>query len=158
MKIKYYTKTLGVNPSFSKEKFYDSYILKVFSLNNELNPRLVLKSQLLCFSFIKDEERVNQRFQEAASKGISIETGSLEINELIHHIKQNGVAIALVDVNQLECVSCKSLVNNIGNFVRTLFNAQLSFNGMLIICFNSIKFSVFIFLLHFRSLHSHLWI
>jgi hypothetical protein len=29
---------------------------------------------------------------------------------------------------------------------------------MLIICFHSIKFSVFIFLLHFRSLHSHLWI
>ncbi|XP_046463381.1 guanylyl cyclase 1-like isoform X1 [Daphnia pulex] len=110
MKIKYYTKTLGVNPSFSKEKFYDSYILK-------------------------DEERVNQRFQEAASKGISIDTGSLEINELIHHIKQNGVAIALVDVNQLECVSCKSLVNNIGNFVRTLFNAQLSFNGhYIVIC------------------------
>jgi hypothetical protein len=49
MKIKYYTKTLGVNPSFSKEKFYDSYILKVFSLNNELNPRLVLKSQLYVF-------------------------------------------------------------------------------------------------------------
>ncbi len=43
MKIKYYTKTLGVNPSFSKEKFYDSYILKVFFFqNNELNPKLVL--------------------------------------------------------------------------------------------------------------------
>jgi hypothetical protein len=35
VKIKYYTKTLGVNPSFSQEKFYDSYILKVifFLLN-----------------------------------------------------------------------------------------------------------------------------
>ena len=77
----------------------------------------------------KDEERINQRFQEASSKGIVIETGSLEINDLLLHIKQNGVAIALIDVNQLECVSCKSLVSNFGNFVRTLFNSQLSFNG-----------------------------
>ncbi|KAI9559665.1 protein C22orf13 [Daphnia sinensis] len=110
VKIKYYTKTLGVNPNFSQEKFYDSYIPK-------------------------DEARVNQRFAAAASKGISIETGSLEITDLIHHIKQNGVAIALIDVNQLECVSCKSLVKELGNFMRTLLKPQLPFSGhYIVIC------------------------
>lgn len=42
IKIKYYTKTLGVNPSFSQEKFYDSYILKVTDLTGNDKNYLII--------------------------------------------------------------------------------------------------------------------
>lgn len=43
VKIKYYTKTLGVNPSFSQERFYNNYIIKVTIFHSKnLSPKLFL--------------------------------------------------------------------------------------------------------------------
>ena len=73
---------------------------------------------------------MNKRFREAASTGIHIETGFIELHKLLDHLQEIGPVIVLVDSNLLNCQTCKtSSVANIGSLVRIMLNFKFSFTG-----------------------------
>ena len=91
----------------------------------------------------QDEARVNKRFKTAASVGIQIETGFLEMDQLLNHLQQSCPAIVLIDANLLNCPTCSpSFVSNIGSLVRNMLNFKFSFTGMFIIDELPIKYDV----------------
>eukprot|EP00088_Acartia_fossae_P000945 TRINITY_DN10350_c2_g1_i1.p1 TRINITY_DN10350_c2_g1~~TRINITY_DN10350_c2_g1_i1.p1 ORF type:complete len:251 (-),score=11.10 TRINITY_DN10350_c2_g1_i1:209-961(-) len=84
MKFKYFTTTIGIDPGYSKENFYD----KVLS---------------------KDTERVNEKFSLAKQRGIHVEKNSVSINEIIENL-QKGPVIVLTNAHQLHCTACSNSI------------------------------------------------
>ncbi|XP_076108529.1 protein GUCD1-like [Mytilus galloprovincialis] len=78
------TTTLGVDKGYGSSSFYKA-------------------------SFTKDENRVNTLFQEAESKGIVVEKGSVPMDEILNHLEGDNLVIALVDWSYLECIWCDKL-------------------------------------------------
>ena len=79
----YTTITLGVDPGYGNEKFYNSILTK-------------------------DNVRINTRFKDSAQKGIIIQKRSVSIVELISHIATKGVCIVLTNANLLSCEECEN--------------------------------------------------
>lgn len=102
----YVTITLGVNPGYSLEDFYQQ----------------VLK---------KDANRINERFQLAAVNGISIEKRAVELEEIIDHLSLGNPAILLVNANLLFCDACHS--NKCLMQLLSCCNMMLSYQGHYIV-------------------------
>ncbi|XP_033112183.1 protein GUCD1-like isoform X2 [Anneissia japonica] len=81
------TQTLGVNPTYENESFYQR-------------------------SFTSEEKRINTLFDQAASKGIYIEKRSVEVAEILKHIKAGHVIIILVDAFILKCQEVELSTNS----------------------------------------------
>lgn len=77
----YCTITIGIDPGYSRENFYD----KVLS---------------------KDSQRVNDRFSNAESLGMKIEQRSVSTEEITNHVSEVGPVIVLTNANQLYCSQC----------------------------------------------------
>lgn len=81
MDFLYTTITMGVDPGYVKENFYDKVLAK-------------------------DSDRVNFRFSEAARLGIRIENRRVSSNEIVDHISYSGPVIVLTNANMLLCSRC----------------------------------------------------
>jgi len=77
----YTTVTLGVDPGYVRENFYDKVLAK-------------------------DSNRVNTRFSEAASHGIRIEKRGVSSEEIVDHLSYSGPVIVLTNANMLQCSRC----------------------------------------------------
>jgi len=86
VKFKYTTITLGVDPGYIKENFYD----KVLS---------------------KDSGRVNNRFEEAESKGMAIAECTVTLEEILDHLDKTGPVIVLTNANLLTCTQCSNYIS-----------------------------------------------
>ncbi|XP_011176803.1 protein GUCD1 isoform X2 [Zeugodacus cucurbitae] len=81
----YYTKTLGIDPSYSEHSYYTKIINK-------------------------DEKRVTRKFQEARLHGIRVEQRTIEMEDLLKHIGKQGPVILLTNASLLTCEICKKNV------------------------------------------------
>lgn len=77
----YNTITLGVNPDFKNYHFY-------------------------CKIFDRDKERVLRLFQNAEDNGLTVKKLSLNMDDLINHLKNHGPIIVLVNSHYLTCDNC----------------------------------------------------
>ncbi|XP_026474989.1 protein GUCD1-like [Ctenocephalides felis] len=82
IKHTYFTITFGVNPGYQDELFYEKIITK-------------------------DESRVLQRFNSAASLGIKIKVKNVSTIDLLKHLYKFGTVILLINANLLHCDICK---------------------------------------------------
>jgi len=80
MKFSYFTTTIGVDPGYSNQNFYD----KVLS---------------------KDSDRVNNKFSRAATLNMHVEKKSVLVNEVLDRLEK-GPVIVLINANQLFCSTC----------------------------------------------------
>lgn len=78
----YFTKTIGVDPTYLTSNYYKNIIQK-------------------------DEERVNQRFKNAETNGIIIDKKTITFNEIIKHLSIEGPIILLTNSTLLNCDICK---------------------------------------------------
>ena len=83
VKFKYTTVTLGVDPGYCKEAFYNKVIAK-------------------------DYNRVNTRFQEAENRGVEIVEMSITLQEILSHLETLGPVIILTNANLLRCSRCSN--------------------------------------------------
>ncbi|XP_039959980.1 protein GUCD1 isoform X1 [Bactrocera tryoni] len=81
----YYTKTLGIDPSYSEHSYYTKIINK-------------------------DEKRVTRKFQEARLHGVSVEQRTIEMEQLLQHLGRRGPVILLTNASLLTCEICKKNV------------------------------------------------
>jgi len=77
----YTTTTLGVDPSYMNQVFYNK-ILK------------------------RDSERVQERFEEADAKEVTVVEQRVAINDIVQHINDAGTCIVLTNANLLSCETC----------------------------------------------------
>jgi len=77
----YTTITMGVDPGYVKENFYDKVLAK-------------------------DSDRVNQRFSEEKERGIRIQNRRVTSEEIVSHLTETGPVIVLTNANQLQCRKC----------------------------------------------------
>ncbi|XP_038074917.1 protein GUCD1-like isoform X2 [Patiria miniata] len=86
VKHQLYTITLGVDPTYQEVAFYNEAIKTEFTT---------------------EQERVNDLFASAASKGIQVEKRSVTNAEIVSHVSGHNPAIVLVDNTILQCERCK---------------------------------------------------
>ena len=86
IKFKYTTITLGVDPGYCKEAFYNKVIAK-------------------------DYDRVNRRFQQAESRGMEIIETSISFAEILTHLETSGPVIILTNANLLRCSRCSNYIS-----------------------------------------------
>ncbi|XP_051951076.1 protein GUCD1-like [Xyrauchen texanus] len=79
------TQTLGVDKGFRNQSFYKKH-------------------------FDTEEDRVNELFLKAESKGVVVKKGSLTVQEIQSHLEQGNVAIVLVNAMVLVCELCSTPV------------------------------------------------
>lgn len=79
------TQTLGVDKGYKNQSFYRKH-------------------------FDAEENRVNQLFAQAKTRGVNVEKRSVTIQELQNHLSQGHVAIVLVNAVLLLCDLCPSRV------------------------------------------------
>ncbi|XP_076041266.1 protein GUCD1 [Oratosquilla oratoria] len=81
MRHRYVTVTLGIDPGFSSESFYDHVLGK-------------------------DAHRVTERFKQASKHGIVVEQGSISISQIVAHVRSQGPVIVLTNAHLLVCDRC----------------------------------------------------
>jgi len=86
VKFKYTTITLGVDPGYVKENFYDKVLAK-------------------------DSGRVNSRFENADSNGMDITETTVTLQEILEHLDKSGPVIALTNANLLTCTRCSNYIS-----------------------------------------------
>ena len=86
VKFKYTTITLGVDPGYIKENFYDKVLAK-------------------------DSGRVNTRFEKAESNGMDITETTVTLQEIIDHLDKTGPVIVLTNANLLTCSRCSNYIS-----------------------------------------------
>ena len=79
----YTTITIGVDPGYCKEAFYDKVIAK-------------------------DNDRVNERFDKATELKMTIEEKSVSLEDILNHLKTRGPVIVLTNANILSCSKCSN--------------------------------------------------
>lgn len=79
---KYVTQTLGVNPDYFGNPFYDNIIAR-------------------------DGERVNKRFEFSTSVGLQIVRGRVVLKDILNHLDSAGPIIVLTNSRLLKCDRCK---------------------------------------------------
>jgi len=77
----YTTITLGVDPSYMNQVFYNK-ILK------------------------RDSERVQDRFEQAKAQGVTVLEQRVPIEDIVQHINDAGTCIVLTNANLLSCETC----------------------------------------------------
>jgi len=77
----YTTVTLGVDPSYMNQVFYNK-ILK------------------------RDSERVQERFEQANDQGVTVLEQRVPIKDIVKHINDAGTCIVLTNANLLSCETC----------------------------------------------------
>lgn len=75
------TITLGVDKNYAKQSYYKDH-------------------------FSEDERQVNQLFENAEEKGISLEKRSVELAEILEHLLEGNILICLIDYSVLACAGC----------------------------------------------------
>jgi len=86
VKFSYYTTTIGIDPGYCKENFYD----KVLS---------------------KDTERVNEKFSLAKQRGIHVEKLSVSMLDILENLAK-GPVIVLTNAHQLFCSLCSNSISS----------------------------------------------
>lgn len=81
----YYTKTLGIDPSYSEHSYYTKII-------------------------DKDEKRVTRKFKDARLHGLRVEQRTVEMEELLQHLGRRGPVVLLTNASLLTCEVCKKNV------------------------------------------------
>jgi len=109
----YLTITIGIDPGYSKEDFYD----KVLS---------------------KDNERVNQRFDRAQELGMKISKKSVDSSHIVDKLK-NGPVIVLINANQLVCLSCSDSSYTCYTSCLRLFSDSYQGHYITVVGYNSDK-------------------
>ena len=110
IKFQYTTITIGVDPGYSKEAFYDKVLAK-------------------------DYDRVNSRFKAAENNQMSIVEKSVGLDKILEHLDKNGPVILLTNANLLRCSKC----NNYGSCYQFCFsNTSVSYQESLISVFRII--------------------
>lgn len=105
---KFCTKTIGVDQTFVSENFYSNTLRM-------------------------NEDRVNKRFQTAASAGITIENVVLELNILLNHLELHGPAIVLINGSIINCSDCISLGDYLETCINSFFKRKQSYSGHYIV-------------------------
>ena len=101
--------------------------------------------------FLKNEDRVNKRFQTAASEGITIENVVLELNILLNHLELHGPAIILTNGSLLNCSECISIGDYLETCINSFFNRKQSYSG------NYVYSAKLIFFTFFRHYSRIIW-
>merc|ERR1712107_864233 len=99
----YTTITMGVDPGYVKENFYDKVLAK-------------------------DSDRVNLRFSEAKERGIRIQNRRVTSEEIYSHLSETGPVIVLTNANQLHCRKCSPGVSSISCYP-SCFTSSSSYQG-----------------------------
>ncbi|XP_076369460.1 protein GUCD1-like isoform X2 [Tachypleus tridentatus] len=79
----YCTITFGVHPEFKNEEFYKQ-------------------------TLSSDVQRVNEKFEEADKNYVHVQQRSVDIMEILDHLRNGFPAIVLVNANELACDVCAS--------------------------------------------------
>lgn len=77
----------------------------------------------------QDEARVNQRFCNAEKNGIAVQSRTVDLEELLQHINNNGLGIVLTDANMLDCQHCKSTASELGHKIKQFFMFTSPYSG-----------------------------
>ena len=101
--FRYTTITIGVDPGYSKEAFYDKVLAK-------------------------DNARVNDRFNDASENGMVILEKSVTLDEILEHLEKTGPVIILTNANLLTCSQC----SNYSSCYQFCFSASVSYQEPLI--------------------------
>lgn len=56
--------------------------------------------------YIKDEVRVNRKFEEAPKQGITIKQDRVNLEDILTHLASSNPILILVNANSLRCVFC----------------------------------------------------
>lgn len=96
----YTTITIGVDPGYSKESFYDKVLAK-------------------------DCNRVDTRFKSAEENKIVILEKSVGLEEIVDHLEKTGPVIILTNANLLHCSRC----SNLSSCYQFCFSSSLSYQG-----------------------------
>jgi len=94
----YTTITIGVDPGYSKESFYDKVLAK-------------------------DCNRVDTRFKSAEENKIVILEKSVGLEEIVDHLEKTGPVIILTNANLLHCSRC----SNLSSCYQFCFSSSLSY-------------------------------
>jgi len=84
--FKYTTITMGVDPGYVKENFYDKVLAK-------------------------DSGRVNSRFENAESKGMDVVETTVTLHDILEHLDSKGPVIVLTNANLLTCTRCSNYIS-----------------------------------------------
>ena len=101
--FRYTTITIGVDPGYAKEAFYDKVLAK-------------------------DNARVNDRFSAAAENGMVILEKSVTLDDILEHLEKNGPVIILTNANLLTCSQC----SNFSSCYQFCFSSKVSYQDSLI--------------------------
>jgi len=108
--FRYTTITIGVDPGYSKEAFYDKVLAK-------------------------DNARVNDRFNDSSENGMVILEKSVTLDDILEHLEKTGPVIILTNANLLTCSQC----SNYSSCYQFCFSARVSYQGhyIVLVGFNS---------------------
>merc|ERR1712059_23373 len=110
--FRYTTTTMGVDPGYIKENFYDKVLAK-------------------------DSGRVNSRFAEAPSLGMSVEEVAVTLSDILSHLDTSGPVIVLTNANLLTCTSCRS---NLSSYISSSFtSSQYQGHYVVLVGYDSLK-------------------
>lgn len=131
----FYTTTLGVDPTYKCNAFYQKVINKVntyfpslqvvFFFLTTITQQVENNTNLNHFS-LQDEERVTERFQEASDVGVRLRRASVTMSQLIEHMSK-GPAIVLTNAKLLTCEACK--FNKVSFELRKCFPWSKGYQG-----------------------------
>lgn len=107
----YFTITIGIDPGYCREYFYDKVITK-------------------------DSQRVNNRFSNAQKLGMHIEQRSVATDEIINHVSEVGPVIVLTNANQLFCSRCSPVSYACYNSCLRSCSASYQGHYILVVGFN----------------------
>ena len=101
--FRYTTITIGVDPGYSNEAFYDKVLAK-------------------------DNARVNDRFNAAAENGMVILEKSVTLDDILEHLEKSGPVITLTNANLLTCSQC----SNFSSCYQFCFSGSVNYQESLI--------------------------
>ena len=112
--FRYTTITIGVDPGYSKEAFYDKVLAK-------------------------DNARVNDRFNSAAENEMVILEKSVTLDDILDHLETTGPVIILTNANLLTCSRCSTY----SSCYQFCFSSSVSYQESLIsVLFRSMAFYI----------------
>lgn len=108
VKNDYVTVTLGVDKEYSKKSFYKE-------------------------RFDKDQKRVDSLFQDADKHGLNVRKGSVNVEEIMHHLSTFCPLIALTDCNLLNCIWCSGVVSCTATCIGQCLSGMGGYRGHFIV-------------------------
>ncbi|GAB0092970.1 uncharacterized protein DMENIID0001_080220 [Sergentomyia squamirostris] len=99
---KYLTSTMGINTGYTEHSYYDKILHK-------------------------DSVRVEKRFRQAQSLGITVQQKQINSDALLRHLALEGPAICLTNASLLTCDLCKA--NKLSTELRSCLPWKVTFKG-----------------------------